>query len=256
MTIKTNSLAVAALACISIQSVSKASWMDPGFNSFSNSFTLTARYSIPYLRQDHGGSTVDYRGGSQTVTGTSRGTTTLIEAGPAQSRFTSIDSTDDTLESFSSSTSSSADSYAWMASSSADSSSKVVLNLNSRLNRTIYINAGGSASWPYAATAESQFNATVGIESNGSVTNIFTANSKTSQDLSNYSNYYRIDILANTNYVVVVEQYSSAFGSYGSNPTGVSTGAGFSITFSAITPSPAASALFALAGFVSRRRRA
>ena len=256
MTIKTNSLALAALACISIQSVSKASWMDPGFNSISNSFTLTTSYSIPYLIQDHGGSTLGYRGGAQTVTGTSSGSTTLIEGGPANCRFTSLDSTDDTLESFSSSTSSSADSYAWMASSSADSSSKVVLNLNSVLNRTIYIHALGNAYWPHAATSQSQFNATVGVESNGSVTNIFTANSKTLQDLSNYDNYYRIDILANTNYVVVVDQYSSAYGSVSSNPTGVSTSAGFSITFSAIIPSPAASALLALAGFVSRRRRA
>lgn len=230
--------------------------MDPGFNSISNSFTLTASYSIPYLRQDHGGSTVDYRYGSQTVTGTSRGSTTLIEAGPAQSRFTSLNSTDDTLESFSSGTSSSADSYAWMASSSADSSSKVVLNLNSRLNRTIYIHAAGNYFGSAGATAESQFNATVGVESNGSVTNIFTANSKTSQDLSIYDNYYRIDILANTNYVVVVEQYSSARYSASTGSFVVSAGAGISITFSGIIPSPAASALLALAGLVSRRRRA
>ena len=249
MTIKTNSLALAALACISIQSVSNASWI-------SNSFTLTAGYSIPYLRQDHGGSTVDYRGGSQTVTGTSRGSTALIEAGPAQSRFTSLDSTDNTLESFSSSTSSSAESYAWNASSGSNSTSKVVLNLNSTINRTIYINAGGGASSLYAPTDELQFNATVGVESNGSVTNIFTANSKTSQDLSIYDNYYRIDILANTNYVVVVEQYSSARYSASTGSFVVSAGAGISITFSGIIPSPAGSALLALAGLVSRRRRA
>ena len=251
MTIKTNSLALAALACISIQSVSNASWI-------SNSFTLTAGYSIPYLRQDHGGSTVDYRGGSQTVTGTSRGSTALIEAGPAQSRFTSLDSTDNTLESFSSSTSSSAESYAWNASSGSNSTSKVVLNLNSPINRTIYINAGGGASSLYAPTAESQFNATVGVESNGSVTNIFTATANTRQESSSYNNYYIIDILANRNYVVVVEQYSSASNSAASNPTGVSvsTGASFSISFSGSIPSPAASALLALAGLVSRRRKA
>ena len=135
MTIKTNSLALAALACISIQSVSKASWMDPGFNSFSNSFTLGASY-------------LNYAGGTQTVTGSGFGFSTSIQpigsyGATAGSNLNSFNDTSDALRSFNSRTDASLGASPYGI-SSASSSSEIIINLNSYLHQWVeYANNNG-----------------------------------------------------------------------------------------------------------------